>query len=51
VIHVGIILSGMQIIHASGQVRIDKLDHQGIYVEAEKRYSHKLRVLKRLIAG
>jgi hypothetical protein len=51
VIHVGIILSGMQIIHASGQVRIDKLDHQGIYIEEEKRYSHKLRVLKRLIAG
>ena len=32
--HVGIVLNtadGNQIIHASGKVRMDKLDHQGIF--------------------
>lgn len=47
--HVGIILEGNMIIHASGRVRIDKLDHQGIYNVNTKKYTHKLRVIKRLI--
>jgi cell wall-associated NlpC family hydrolase len=38
--------SGFKIIHASGKVRIDKLDHQGIYNEEMKKYSHRLRVIK-----
>jgi len=46
IIHVGIVLSNQQIIHASGKVRIDKLDHQGIFNVDTKRYSHKLRLLK-----
>lgn len=37
---------GLQIIHASGKVRIDKLDHQGIYNEEMKKYTHRLRVAK-----
>ncbi len=44
--HVGIIMDKSKIIHASGRVRIDKIDHQGIYDEQEKRYTHKLRVIK-----
>ncbi|MEA3318069.1 MAG: C40 family peptidase [Bacteroidota bacterium] len=48
IIHVGIILSENKIIHASGSVRIDKLDHQGIYNYEEKCYTHKLRIIKRI---
>lgn len=47
IIHVGIILADEKIIHASGKVRIDKLDHQGIYNNELKKYTHRLRVLKR----
>ncbi len=46
--HVGIVLANGYIIHASGKVRIDKLDHQGIYNEERKKYSHKLRIIKRI---
>jgi len=48
IIHVGIVLGNNQIIHASGEVRIDKIDHYGIYNENEKKYSHKLRIIKRV---
>lgn len=47
--HVGIALGNGKIIHASGQVRIDILDHHGIFSEEHQRYSHKLRVIKRLL--
>lgn len=43
--HVGIILSNNRIIHASGKVRIDKLDHQGIYNQEKRGYSHRLRLI------
>lgn len=46
--HVGIMLDNQRIIHASGKVRIDYLDHHGILNAEEKQYSHKLRLLKRL---
>jgi gamma-D-glutamyl-L-lysine dipeptidyl-peptidase len=48
IIHVGIILEKNKIIHASGQVRVDKLDHQGIYNEEIQKYTHKLRLIKRV---
>jgi gamma-D-glutamyl-L-lysine dipeptidyl-peptidase len=47
IVHTGIILPGNHIIHAHGQVRIDKLDHQGIYNDNQKKYTHNLRLLKR----
>lgn len=47
--HVGIVCQNQQIIHASGYVKIDKLDHQGIYDEAKGKYTHKLRLIKRVI--
>jgi len=45
--HVGIIISNQEtgelnIIHASGKVRIDKLDEQGIYNTDTQEYSHQL---------
>lgn len=48
IIHVGIMLENQQIIHAHGEVRIDQLDHHGIYNMERKRYSHKLRLIKRM---
>jgi cell wall-associated NlpC family hydrolase len=48
IIHVGIVLDKQTIIHASGHVRIDRLDHQGIFNIDTKKYSHKLRIIKRL---
>ncbi|WP_439184412.1 C40 family peptidase [Carboxylicivirga taeanensis] len=47
--HVGICLGKGDIIHASGRVRVDKLDHQGIYNDESRTYTHKLRVIKRII--
>lgn len=46
IVHVGIVLPGSMIIHASGKVRIDQLDHHGIYNLEQKKYTHRLRVLK-----
>lgn len=45
--HVGILLQDGKIIHTYEQVRIDKLDHYGIFNVAENRYTHRLRVIKR----
>lgn len=47
--HVGILLPEGQIIHASGQVRIDKIDHYGIYNPEREKYTHQLRVIKRIL--
>lgn len=49
IIHTGILLDKENIIHASGQVRIDKIDHQGIYNIERKQYTHSLRIIKRLL--
>lgn len=52
IVHVGFILPGPDgekfIVHASGMVRMDKLDQQGIFHLQEKRYTHKLRIVKRV---
>lgn len=45
--HVGIMLNNSEIIHASGRVKIDIIDSQGIYSEEQKKYTHKLRIIKR----
>ncbi|MNL48577.1 Gamma-D-glutamyl-L-lysine endopeptidase [compost metagenome] len=47
--HVGILINSHQIIHASGRVRIDSIDHQGIFNEETQQYSHKLRIIKRIL--
>jgi cell wall-associated NlpC family hydrolase len=47
IIHVGILTGEGTIIHASGEVRIDSIDHQGIYNQQAKKYTHKLRIIKR----
>jgi cell wall-associated NlpC family hydrolase len=47
--HVGMILSRGLVIHASGRVRIDSIDHQGIFKPEIGRYSHHLRMIKRIL--
>ena len=47
--HVGIIMEDNYIIHAHGKVRIDRLDHSGIYNVDKKIHTHKLRVIKKII--
>jgi hypothetical protein len=49
IIHVGIIMEDNYIIHASGKVRIDRLDHLGIFNSETNKHTHKLRVIKKII--
>jgi len=49
IVHVGIMLNYEQIIHASGRVKIDRIDGQGIYSDELKKHTHKLRIIKRYI--
>lgn len=49
IIHVGIIMNDNYIIHASGKVRIDRLDHLGIFNAEINKHTHKLRVIKKII--
>ncbi len=49
IIHVGIIMEDNYIIHAHGKVRIDRLDHSGIYNMDKNIHTHKLRVIKKII--
>jgi len=49
--HVGMFIEDEKIIHASGHVRIDKIDHQGIFNEESGKYTHKLRLIKKVVEG
>jgi len=49
IVHVGIIWKRNKIIHASGKVRIDNVDQFGIFNIDTKRYTHKMRVMKKII--
>jgi len=49
IIHTGIILFNQKIIHASGKVRIDEIDHEGIFNNELHCYTHKLRFIRRFI--
>jgi len=49
IIHVGILLGNNKIIHASGRVRVDRIDQQGIFNVDTGRHTHKLRLLKRIV--
>lgn len=49
IIHVGMIMDDNYVIHAHGKVRIDRLDHLGIYNVDTGRHTHKLRVIKKII--
>ncbi|QDO94206.1 NlpC/P60 family protein [Formosa sediminum] len=49
IVHVGLIMNDNYIIHAHGKVRIDRLDHSGIYNVDRNMHTHKLRVIKKII--
>ena len=46
--HVGIIIGNEQIIHASGEVRIDFLDQTGIFNKERNVHTHQLHAIKRM---
>jgi len=47
--HVGIIMKDNYIIHAHGKVRVDRIDHSGIFNIDTHKHTHKLRVIKKII--
>ena len=47
--HTGILTGTGSIIHASGKVRVDAVDHHGIYDKELGKYTHKLRTIRRII--
>lgn len=49
IVHVGIFCAANKIIHASGNVRIDTIDHQGIYNDSLQKYTHQLRLIKKMV--
>lgn len=48
--HVGMMLDNHTIIHASGKVRVDTIDSYGILNADDHQYSHRLRIIKRIVA-
>lgn len=48
IIHVGIMMQDHYIIHVDGKVRIDRIDHSGIYNVDLKKHTHQLRVIKKI---
>ena len=48
--HVGLVIGPMSIIHVHGRVKIDKLDQQGIFDMETRRYTYKLRTLRRVVS-
>ena len=49
IIHVGLLLQNHHILHAHGNVRIDRVDQTGIYNLETQQHSHKLRIIKKII--
>jgi hypothetical protein len=49
VTHVGILLNNEHIIHASGKVKIDMIDNDGIYSKEQKRHTHTLHSIRRFM--
>jgi hypothetical protein len=47
--HVGMLLNSSTVIHASGKVKIEKIDEKGIFGTVEKDYTHFLRAIKRIV--
>ena len=51
IVHVGLVVGEGQILHASGEVRLDALDHHGIFHAGRGEYSHRLRIIKRVVSA
>jgi len=48
IVHVGMLLPNNQIVHASGKIRIDTVDQQGIYNTELSKYTHQLSLIRRI---
>lgn len=48
--HVGLIMENNHIIHVNGKVRIDRIDHTGIFNGELRQYTHQLRVIKKIVS-
>lgn len=49
IVHVGIIIEGEKILHASGKVRIDSIDQTGIFNKETGQHTHFLAAIKRIV--
>lgn len=47
--HVGILMDNNFIIHVHEKVRIDRIDHTGIFNSETRSYTHQLRVIKKIL--
>jgi len=47
IVHVGMLLNDQEIIHASGKVRVDRIDEQGIIHSEKLEHTHRLTLIKR----
>jgi len=47
--HVGIMMKDNYIVHVEGKVRVDRIDHSGIFNTELRKHTHKLRVIKKII--
>jgi cell wall-associated NlpC family hydrolase len=47
--HVGLIMGDNYVIHSHGKVRIDRLDHTGIFNTELRQYTHPLRVIVKIL--
>ena len=49
IIHVGMLMDNESIMHASGRVKINRIDATGIVSEEDGQHTHQLRIIKRII--
>jgi hypothetical protein len=49
IIHTGIVWEDKTILHASGKVRIDRLDSRGIFSLEQEEYTHTIKTIKRIL--
>ena len=49
IVHTGILINSHQIIHSSGNVKVEIIDSQGIISSQTGEYTHRLRVIKRIL--
>ncbi|MBM1107806.1 C40 family peptidase [Aurantibacter crassamenti] len=47
--HVGIIMRDNYVVHVNGKVKVDRIDHTGIFDNELRKYTHKLRVIKQIV--
>lgn len=47
--HVGLLLPNQQLLHVAEKVRIDLVDHFGVFDTTSKTYNYRLRIIKRLL--